>query len=280
MSSALVGDLNRLVYYFGLPALLFSETSRLELVQLVDATTALAYPIVVTLTAGVALGVSVLLPYAQRGPVAQAAFRADLGYLGLAVVTTILDRGALAYAAIIIAVGAIMNSLLSIFVLSLLHPNAAHLPVRKRVFQVILNPLLIAIASGLTVSFLGWDVPQLVRHTMDLLARMSLPLILLVLGLSVSFSDLCRNLPSAIFASIVKLIVMPVLAWSTMRFILQGPDLLLQTTVLMAAMPSAATSQAFAKAFNADESVSASSVGLTTSLAIVSIPLTAVLLGL
>jgi predicted permease len=48
----------------------------------------------------------------------------------------------------------------------------------------------------------------------------------------------------------------------------------------MAAMPTAIATQSFAKAFDADASVSASSVSLSTLLAAASIPLLVLLLGL
>jgi predicted permease len=53
-----------------------------------------------------------------------------------------------------------------------------------------------------------------------------------------------------------------------------------ETVVLMAAMPTAVATQTFARAFDADSSVSASSVSLTTLLAVVTVPALVVVLGL
>lgn len=72
---------------------------------------------------------------------------------------------------------------------------------------------------------------------------------------------------------------MPAIAWVIMHLVLGSPTLVVNTAVLMAAMPTAVASQAFARAFDADSSVSASSVSLSTLLMPVTVPTLALLLG-
>lgn len=140
--------------------------------------------------------------------------------------------------------------------------------------------MILSVAAGMVFSVNGWDVPAVLNSPVELLARMSLPLILLVLGLSLSFTELKRSFRYALFASVLKLAVMPLVAWVVMDRVLHAPVLVVHSTVIMAAMPTAVASQTFARAFGADEGVSASSISLSTLLAMVSIPAVVLALGL
>ena len=274
-----VDELNRLVYFIGLPALLFSESSRIDPHALAGGTAAIAFPIIVTVTALIGFAATLPLPFHTRGPVIQAGFRSNLAYLGLPIVSTTLGSEVLGTVAIIIASGVVINTLLSVLVLSLLKPDGENIHPLARLAHTLKNPLLIAIALGLLFAAGGWSLPDVLARPIDLLARMSLPLILLVLGLSLSFSELRRNLPSAGLASLIKLAVMPAVAWGVMAWVFDSSPLVVETVVLMAAMPTAVASQTFARAFEADSSVSASSVSLSTLLAVVTVPVLVVVLG-
>jgi hypothetical protein len=279
MRDGFVDELNRLVYFIALPALLFSESSRIDFAGLAGGAPAIAFPIIVAVTAGIGLAAAIPLPPARRGPVVQAGFRANLAYLGLPIVSTTLGPDSLGAIAIVIAVGVVINTLLSIIILSVLKPTAESVHPLRRLARTLTNPLLVAVALGLLLAASGLSLPPVLTRPIDLLARMSLPLILLVLGLSLSFTELRQNLPSAILGAVLKLVVMPAVAWVVMKWVFASPELVTETVVLMASMPSAVATQTFAKAFDADSSVSASSVSLSTLLAVFSVPALVVILG-
>ncbi|MFW6368838.1 MAG: AEC family transporter [Spirochaetota bacterium] len=275
-----VDDLNRLVYYVALPALLFLSSSRIDPAMFTGVASAIAFPVVIVMTALFAFAVTITIPSTQRGAVIQAGFRADLAYLGLPITGTLLGDQALGTIAIIIAVGAVTNTILSIVVLSLIKTRGGRPGIFDGLGRAIANPMLLAIALGFTFSVVGWNLPVVADRLLGLLSDMSFPLILLVLGLSLSFSELRDNIASAILASSIKLVVMPSIAWTVMHIVLGSPTLMVNTVVLMAAMPTAVASQSFARAFGADSSVSASSVSLSTLLMPVTVPTLALILGL
>lgn len=275
-----VDELNRLVYFLGLPAMLFIESSRIDVNALTGGAAAIAFPLVVAVTTLIGLAATLPLPFHQRGPVVQAGFRGNLAYIGLPIVSTTLGPAALGTITIIIAAGIVIHTLLSILVLSLLKPDGDSIRPLVHMRRTLTNPLLIAIALGLLFAAAGWSLPEVLARPIELLARMSLPLILLVLGLSLSFSELRRNLSGATLASVIKLAVMPAVAWAVMSWFFKSSPLVMETVVLMAAMPTAVATQTFARAFDADSSVSASSVSLTTLLAVVTVPALVVVLGL
>ena len=275
-----VDELNRLVYFIGLPAMLFIESSRINANAVDGGAAAVAFPVIVIATTLIGLAATLPLPFHQRGPVVQAGFRGNLAYLGLPIVSTTLGPAAVGTITIIIAAGIVIHTLLSILVLSLLKPHGESIPPVVHISRALTNPLLIAIALGLLFAAAGWSLPEVLARPIDLLARMSLPLILLVLGLSLSFSELRRNLQSATLAALIKLAVMPAVAWAVMTWVFDSSPLVVETVVLMAAMPTAVATQTFARAFDADSSVSASSVSLSTLLAVVTVPVLVVMLGL
>lgn len=273
-----VDDLNRLVYFVGLPAMLFTEASTMEFAELSGATVAVAYPVIVAATA--LIGLVVMLPLApyKRGAVVQAGFRGNLAYLGIPIVGTTLGPGSYGPIAAIIAIGVVINTLTSISVLGMLQPNSQRSSVKGRLLGILKNPLLIAIAGGLMLSAAELTFPQLLAQPIELLARTSLPLILLVLGMSLSFSAL-RGHVCAAAAAVLKLLVMPAVAWFLMNWVFGATALVAHTVTLMAGLPSAVVSQAFAKAFDADAALSASSVSLSTLLSAVTVPLIVLILG-
>lgn len=275
-----VDELNRLVYFIGLPALLFSESSRVDPNALAGGAAAIALPIIVTVTALIAFAATLPLPFHQRGSVIQAGSRANLAYLGLPIVSTTLGSEVLGTVAIVIAAGVFINTLMSIVVLSLLKPDGESIRPLARLVRTLRNPLLIAIVLGLILAAAGWSLPEVLARPIELLARMSLPLILLVLGLSLSFSELRKNLFGAALASVIKLAVMPAVAWGVMVWVFESSPLVVDTVVLMTAMPTAVATQTFARAFEADSSTSASSVSLSTLLAVITVPVLVVILGI
>lgn len=274
-----VDDLNRLVYFVGLPAMLFTEASTMEFAELSGATVAVAYPVIVAATA--LIGLVVMLPLApyKRGAVVQAGFRGNLAYLGIPIVGTTLGPGSYGPIAAIIAIGVVINTLTSVSVLGMLQPNSRRSSVKGRLLGIVKNPLLIAIAGGLMLSAAELTLPQLLAQSIELLARMSLPLILLVLGMSLSFSALRGHVCAAAAAAALKLLVMPAVAWFLMNWVFGATALVAHTVTLMAGLPSAVVSQAFAKAFDADAALSASSVSLSTLLSAVTVPLIVLILG-
>lgn len=116
-------ELNKVVYFFGLPALLFSSLTETDPALFRAGLTAAAFPAIVLAMAVIAFATTMWIPYDKRGSAIQAVFRGDVGYLGLAMVGTIIGAEALGTSAIIIAVGALIYAALSIFVLSIMKPG-------------------------------------------------------------------------------------------------------------------------------------------------------------
>lgn len=273
VDESFAGQLNRIAYHITLPVLLFTKTAAVEPSELLHAPTMVGYPLTV-LAVGTFSGLlTIALARGQRGAFVQGAFRTNLAYLGLPIAVSALGESSTAIAAVIVATGTVTNTVLSIVALRL-YNAAGGADVLRRLAGVVSNPLVIAIALGLLTATAGIELPAAIAATLELLARMSLPAILLVVGFSLSFTRIRADLGATITASLIKLALMPALAWLIMTALFNADDTTRAVVVLLAAMPTAITSQSFARAFDADESLTAGVVSLSTLLAVVTIPAT------
>jgi hypothetical protein len=271
--------LNRLTYYVTLPVLLFLETAAIDPGRLSYWPAAAGYPLIVLLTASLAMLAARAVAARTRGAFLQTAFRANLAYLGLPIVSAAFGEDTLPIVAVVIAVGVVINTVLSVGVLRIFAVEHAERSFLQRVGDIARNPLIVSIVLGLAVAWLDLELPAILTDTLELAARMSLPSILLVIGFALSFTRIGRNIGPTALASAVKLVIMPAVAYAVMRGVFHAEGDLLKTVVVLSAMPTAVVSQSFAKAFQADEGFTASTVSFDTLVSMVTVPLLILLIG-
>ena len=138
--------------------------------------------------------------------------------------------------------------------------------------QLIRNPLIIGVAAGLAINGLGLAMPAALDTTLELLARIALPLGLLLVGAGLRIRMPGKDVVAVFAASFVKLLVMPlflgVAAWATG---MRGADL--SAVVLCGAGPSAMNAYLLAKQMGGDAPLFAAMVTAQTVLSFVTIPL-------
>lgn len=271
-------DLNRVVFYFALPSTLFLETSDLPGLSREIALLAVLVPLIVVFTAFFSLLVTLRMARRRRGPFIQASYRSNMAYIGLPIVSTLMGPESLAAIAVVLASGVITNSVVSILVLRLFQADGGSDWIRGRLLDIVRNPLIIAIVLGLIVSLIGVPVPGILGETLALFSRISLPLILLVVGFRLSFRNIGGYLSAAFGASFVKLVLMPLFVWAAATWLFPVEPFARTTLVLLFTMPTAIASQSFAEVFEADGKLAAAAVSVSTLLSAITIPLWALLL--
>lgn len=272
-STGFVGDLNRFIFYIALPVTLFLQTSDMSDAFAGAGLAAVMQPLAIVSVAIVATIVAIRSPPARRGPFTQASYRSNMAYLGLPIVATVYGDAALGIVAVTIAAGVVSNSVVSILVLRMNDPEAGSQSLWVRLLDVAKNPLILAIVLGLGFSITGLTLPALAHETLSLLQRVSLPLVLLVVGYSFSFARVSSRLMVAVGAAGLKLVFMPMFAWAVLTWGFGVEGFVRSVIVLMTAMPTAIASQSFAAAFNADEQLAAAAVSFSTLASLVTIPL-------
>lgn len=275
-------QLNRLGFYVLLPALLFHKIS-----------TADAHSVVPGLRIGVLLcGCSLLvtfaafvwakiikLPEPSRRALMQAAMRGNLAYSGLPIVLfTFGADSEIAVLAVLCLIPAVpFYNFLAVIILT--PPEGATIAgrLKKTILGIIRNPLIIGCILGLATMLLRLQIPAPILRSARTLGQAALPCALLSLGAGLSFGSLKAQLRPATAATILKLILMPLLGYLFLKLRGGMESGILLTSMIYLASPTAVTSYVMAEQMGADKDLAAASVTLST---ICAMPVTALILYL
>lgn len=137
----------------------------------------------------------------------------------------------------------------------------------KEVFKV---PIFYASILGLTLNLLHVNVPGLVIKSLDLVAMMALPLILIVLGYNLSQVRM-TSFPTTLLASFLRMGVGLIVGLLVVN-ILDITGIYRSVVILVSAMPAAAISSILATKYGNEAELVSSVVFLTTIASLVTIP--------
>ena len=276
--------LNNLVYYAAMPAMIFKgivsfdfqSTFRLDIV----AQNLLTTLVVFLLTFGVSF---LIKDPKKRGAFHMGCFRSNQGYMGLPVVDSFFGARAVSITSLINGFDSPYCVILSIVALEIFRTIAygngnkegAKKLLLSKLFDVIKNPFLIATVLGFICVWLKLNVLSLgfVRELLTLTSNISMPLSLFVIGCSINFGSIRKNVGIIASVSAIKLVLAPVIGFIIGVFIfsLSGEDLAF--SVLLVGMPSSVSSYALAAQMDTDDELMASIIGITTALSIITIPI-------
>lgn len=270
-------ELNRFVYWMALPAFLFKniieadlhlgDAGRLALVLLASA----AGIIVLSSAAARALR----LPRSAHGTFVQAAFRANLAYVGLPIVyNTFLadspERAREMQTLAILGMGALIPFYNVAAVLALLRcgPGRAE----KRCFrraagEIARNPLILSCLIGLAGLAAGLRLPAFAGRTLDALGAVALPVALLGVGASVARQSVRGRLPAALAIAGLRVVISPLLGLAFARWLGLGAD---ETRIVLVLLtcPTAVVSHVLVQELGGDEALSSSAIVLSTLLSV------------
>jgi malonate transporter and related proteins len=165
---------------------------------------------------------------------------------------------------------------------SLLTRSAGSGSLWRAVARSVANPVTIGTALGVLLSATGLELPEVLWVPLEMLGESSVPLLLLVFGMSLHGQRPFRQralVPDVVGATLVKLTVMPAAAWALGRFGfgLDGTELL--GVVVMAALPTAQNVFLFSSQFRMPTAVVRDVVLLSSLLSFPAIALIGVLLA-
>ncbi|MBK1874644.1 MULTISPECIES: AEC family transporter [Marinobacter] len=207
----------------------------------------------------------------DRGVYVQGAFRGNCGIVGLALAANLYGDFGLSAGSILLAVVILSYNALSVIVLTAYQPGQS--AQWHRIFQDILrNPLILSVFAAIPVAWLDLQLPEWILTSGDYFASLTLPLALLCIGATVSFSALRNDSSTAFSSSLMKMVFLPTLctgaAWAVG---FSGPELGL--LFLFFASPTAAASFVMAKALGGNDRLAANIIAITTLMASVTVTL-------
>jgi len=275
-------QLNRLGFYVLLPALLFHSISTAQARSVAPGlrigVLLCGCSLVITLAAWLAAR-ALKLPAPGRRALMQAAMRGNLAYSGLPIV--IFTFGAdseIALLAVLCLIPAIpFYNLLAVIILTP-HQSVSHgHHLLKTLRGIAGNPLVIGCLLGLIAMLLQLKTPAPLQRAVETLGQAALPCALLSLGAALSFNTLKAQLIPALTASLLKLILMPLLGLLFLKMSGDHNSAILLTALIYLSSPTAVTSYLMAEQMGADKELAAAAVTLSTLCAM---PVTAIILYL
>jgi malate permease and related proteins len=263
-------QLNRIVYYLALPALLFYKISTADFSASFNST--LMIGLIAGTAAGFVLsyawGVLRAYPPAVRGTFTQGAFRGNIAYIGLAMVFNAYGEQGLTSAGILLGFLVPVMNFLAIVALLLPYRNdGQRMGVGIWVRQIGGNPLIIASFIGIMWSFFRLPMPKVIGSALHIITDMALPLALISIGASFSLEKLRGDLKITLLATGIKLVLMPFLAALVLIPLgVRGQDLAIG--VLFAGTPTATAAYIMAQQMQGDAELSGSIIMLSTLLSV------------
>jgi len=266
--------LDRFVYWVSLPALLVWVLSEAPdgggsawamIGAMCGATLGLA-------AAGGAAAWALRLPPASKGVFTQAAFRGNLAFVGLPVITLASgsDTHVLAKAALVLAPTVVLFNVLGVLVLvAAQHRLSADLPLRM-LKSLTTNPLLLACVAGLALWHFELRLPRAAATTLELLGKPAAPLALVSLGGALVTHPMGRHFGAAAYCAVLKCFGTPALAWLIAGWLgLPATDR--QVVLILAATPTAVASYVLATQLKGDEGMAATTIVFSTLLSAVAL---------
>ncbi|GIZ53000.1 AEC family transporter [Noviherbaspirillum aridicola] len=236
--TAFWAGVEKLVYYFLFPALLFYSTARTEFDF--DTTGMMLQLAIGACLCGVALG-WLARPLFRAPPMmfesgVQTAFRFN-SYIALAIASRLAGDKGTTLMALIIG-----------FAVPLCNMAAVHALVHKSgglLRELAKNPLLVATAGGMAFNLAGLTLPDVVGATLSRMANASIALGLIAVGAGLRLSGLREARGMALWFIAVKLLALPAIGLVAGRY--AGlPPLQLQILVMFCAMPTASSAYVLA----------------------------------
>jgi len=273
-------QINRLVFFAIMPALLFTVVSGSELsvvfskLALVSLITALLAFALYGLLAG-------LIWRRPAGAVVVGALCSgytNAGNIGLPIALHMLGNAALV--APVILFQTVVFSPLALAAMSLAAGKKAS---PKQVLVAgFANPVIIGSTAGLLAAVLPWQAPEVLAGAVGMIGWAGVPLMLLAMGLSLHGLPVFAAGPGrrdALVAIIFKLIVMPLAGYGLARFAFGLDAFSIYVVTVLACLPSAGNTFNYAQRYNVSVALARDTVTGTTVLGALVLLATAAWLG-
>ena len=269
-------QLERLVYYVFLPALLVEKLGSAPLDPARIAPVALAVVLTLAAISVVVLALRWAMPV--DGPaftsVYQGAIRFNT-YLGLAVAMAVYGATGIATAALALAFLIPLVNVLSVAVLTRYAGGQAS--ATTVLLGIIKNPLILACVLGMALNGSGVGLP-FDGSVLNIIGRAALPLGLMTVGAGLRLKMDWGQGAAIAWSSVFKLAVMPLLAFAAARLV-GLTTLEMQMLVLFAALPTATSAYILARLLGGDHTLVASILTVQTLLSVVTLSVTLLLIG-
>ncbi len=277
MPGETISGLNTFVFFFALPALLFSSIADAPVEELGDPALFLAWLLPGLLLFGLTYWLAGLVfggDASTRAIQALAAAFANVGFVGLPLVITALGTGATPAAAVVIVVDTAILIGVATAIIEVHRGGRSSLgrAVRTAATGVIRNPLIVASVLGVAVSVATIPIPEPVFAYLDLLGNAAGPAALFALGATLARQPLGEQAVETGLLVVLKLVVHPLLVWGA-TVMLGVPPVAQAALIIMASLPVAANVYVLAQRYQVNVSGASSVILVSTVFAVATVSL-------
>lgn len=258
---------NKLVFYIGIPSLLFTSISNSDISEIFN----LEYSLFIsiwTLTAFFASWGITYLVFRKKAPsvisaFVQGTYRGNVAILALPILFNLIGEENAGKGAMAIAILIPIYNVVSILLLSVHSEKNKGISFKKMALGIIKNPPIQGVFAGIVISLLGINLPPFATTTISSLAQITTPLALMCLGGSMTFEGFGSRFRYSLASSIVKVFVMPAIVTLVgYMYGFRGNDLIILT--ILHGVPSAVAGYVMVVEIGGDTYVASTNVLIST----------------
>ncbi len=256
---------SKFVFSVSLPALIFMHISAIDLSKAIDLKQ-IGYIYLATILSFTIIWF-VSIPFINEGKdrsvFIQGAFRSNFAIVGFAIISKMFGNEALGKSSIILAFILPLYNVLAVIALTVPMRKEKKLNHKETFFEILFNPLIIAVIVALPFSYFKIQLPSMIEITGNFLADVALPLALVGIGGSLNILNIKKASVLAFSSSSIKLIILPaVLTVGAYYFGFRDVDLGIVFTLF--ACPTAIVSFIMAEAMGANSKLAGNIVLIST----------------
>ncbi|MFO7631159.1 MAG: AEC family transporter [Caldilinea sp.] len=270
---------DRLVYWLLFPALLFSNTSTINLSG--DLLSAFAVVIYAGFGSAILFALVSSRLFNVSGPTASSVLQGAArhnSFIALAVAERLIGAEGLALASLVTALLIpVTNITVVTLMVTMIRGGGNQGAVLRAVLRDLTrNPLLIAVFLGIAANLLGATSIPIVHDMAKILGAAALPIMLLCVGANIRIRAMTSaGLPVAL-SVVGKMVVFPAMILVAAQFV-ELSNVALLVLLFYGAAPTAASAYTLARQMGGDAPVMATIITLQTALSFVTLPLTVIL---
>ncbi|MDW7670118.1 MAG: AEC family transporter [Bacillota bacterium] len=269
INDSFIQTANTLVFYVALPIKLFYDVSQSTLIEAFDIRLILFLTGAMTGGAAIAwiIGKKIVQDPAQLGAFVHGAFRGNFLYIGFSLMENITGSIGTKTPIAVAFMVPLFNILAVVILTAARTEDRRRGYVRKAATAIIRNPLILAIMAGAVVSFLPLEIPLVMTRAMSHISSLTTPLALIAIGASFVLKESIRNLKPVLFASGIKLILLPLATvWLALLAGFSGEDIIL--VYILFGVPTSTASYIMTAAMQGDGELAANIIMITTALSV------------
>ena len=263
-----VRQVNRLVYYVIIPAMLFRKISEVDFFAVFHPLSVITtlVPLVLILPMGYVVAWLINLERHRLGTFLQCAFHGNLGYIGLAVAFYFIGDAGLVRASILSGFLMLLQNLLAVGVLAIFHNRPEQrIALTYLVRKIVLHPVILSAGAGMVFAMLGIGLPVFMARSLKILSDAALPLALVVIGASLRFDKEAVEYKALVLTGLLKLGVLPALGLGLFALVGLSSSQYIPGLILLAA-PTATLAYPMAAEMGGDRNLATQSISLSTLL--------------